>query len=399
MTEEKRATLPVQSPRSWHGMTAGIWFKLLWRNGFAVSPSRWPMACAISCVSVFNSLLRLISELLYGRRARRVELQHPPLFVIGHWRTGTTWLHELIVKDERMNFPTTYQCMAPHHFLLTDSTLGRMVNLLMPKNRPMDEMPVGMDRPQEDEFALMNLGLGTPYLEWAFPNRGWLYDDYLTLQPLPPEQLQRWKKLFDWFVRRLTVKSPRRLVMKSPTHTARVATLLELYPDARFVHVVRNPLDTIPSTIRTWTRMTDAMSLQYRREEISADRILDVFERMYEQFERDRMLIPAEHFYEIRYEDLVADPLAAIEGIYRKLDLGDFAAARPAVEKYLASIAGYKKNVHRLPDDLKAKILTRCRAYRERYGYGDEGGSTARHAGSTHTEFVHDARTLPLDRP
>ncbi|MCO6457223.1 MAG: sulfotransferase [Pirellulaceae bacterium] len=385
MKEEKRASLPAQSPRTWHGMTASVWFKLLWRNRFAVSPTRMPMAVIISGVSGINSVLRMASEAMYRGRAERVVLEQPPLFIIGHWRTGTTWLHELIVKDERMSFPTTYQCMAPHHFLLTDSTLSWFVNLLMPRKRPMDEMPVGMSRPQEDEFALMNLGLPTPYLEWAFPNRGWPYDDYLTLRQLEPADREHWKRQFDWFVRRLAVRDSRRLVLKTPVHTARVATLLELYPDARFVHVVRNPLDTIPSTIRTWTRMTDAMSLQVRREPISEDRILDVFERMYEQFERDRSLIPDGHFCEVRYEDLVTDPLTAVEDIYRRLDLGDFAPARPAMQQYLASITGYKRNVHRVPDQLKAKILARCLAYRQRYGYEEavEQSPTAFSGGSS----------------
>jgi hypothetical protein len=215
----------------------------------------------------------------------------------------------------------------------------------------------------------MNMGLGSPYLEWAFPNRGWLYDDYLTLRQLSPGDRRRWKDLFDWFVRRLTLFNSKRLVLKSPAHTARVSTLLELYPESSFIHVVRNPLDSIPSTVRTWTRMTDAMSLQVRRDPVSADRVLDVFERMYDQFERDRPLVPAARFAEVRYEDLVAAPLATLEGIYRQLDLGDFAPARPAVQEYLASITGYRRNIYCVPDDLKAKILSRCRPYMARYGY------------------------------
>jgi omega-hydroxy-beta-dihydromenaquinone-9 sulfotransferase len=375
MVEEKRATLPAQTPRSWHGMTAPVWFSLLWENQFAVSPSRVPMAVAISFVSLINSGLRLVSETIYSRRADLIQIKEPPLFVIGHWRTGTTWLHELLVKDERMASPSTYQCMAPHHFVLTDRVLSGSLNLLMPSRRPMDDMPVGMSRPQEDEFALMNLGLGSPYLEWAHPNRGHRHDAFLTLDELAPADRERWKQQFDWFVRRLTLHHQKRVVLKSPTHTGRIATLLELYPDARFVHVVRNPLEMIPSTIRTWTRMTDAMSLQVRRDPVSADRILDVFARMYEKFERDRPLIPASHFYEVRYEDLVASPLAEMERIYDRLDLGDLAPARPEVEKYLASIADYRPNRHILPAELQERILSRCRAYMDRYAYQEVAGT------------------------
>lgn len=361
--------MPLQTPRTWHGMTAGIWFRMLARNGYAISPTRVPMAVAISFFSTLNSILRFLSESVYERKAAAVTIEHPPLFVIGHWRTGTTWLHELLVKDERLSYPTTYQCMVPHHFLLTDGVFSGLVHLCLPRSRPMDEMPVGVTRPQEDEFALMNLGVGSPYLEWAFPNRGPHFDEYLTLQPLSEAERQAWKDMFDWFVRRLTLRNPKRLVMKSPTHTARVATLLEMYPEARFIHVVRNPLDTIPSTIRTWSRLCDVMGLQVRRHPISPDRILDVFELMYQQFEQDRPLIRDDRFYEVRYEDLVVNPLAEIEHIYRHLDLGDLAPARPAIEEYLASITGYKRNVHNVPAELKQKIAARCKAYIERYGY------------------------------
>src|SRR5687768_12283481 len=135
MVEEKRATLPPQTPRSWHGMTAPVWFSLLWHNQFAVSPTRVPMAAAISLASFVNSGLRLCSEAIYSRRAEKVPLTEPPLFVIGHWRTGTTWLHELLVKDERLASPSTYQCMAPHHFLLTDRLLSGALDWLMPSRR------------------------------------------------------------------------------------------------------------------------------------------------------------------------------------------------------------------------------------------------------------------------
>lgn len=350
-------------------MTAGVWFPLLWANRFAVSPPWWGLSCTISLASLMNSSLRVASEAVYGRRARRTELKHPPVFVVGHWRTGTTWLHELLVKDNRFSFPTTYQCMVPSHFLLTDRWLSKLIDRILPSSRPMDNMQVGAALPQEDEFALMNLGVKSPYLEWSFANHANYWEEYLTLSDLPLEERQAWKNQMRWFINRLTVHNPNRLVLKSPGHTARVATLLEIFPDARFIHIVRNPLAFIPSTIRTWTRMADALSLQVRREEISVDRILDSFERMYDQFEKDRRLLNDRNFCELRYEDLVADPLSQVESLYEQLELGDFEPARPAMEKYLASISGYQPNQHRLADDLEQKILARCASYSERYGY------------------------------
>ncbi len=327
------------------------------------------MALSISFISLANSVMAATSEKIYRKRTIATRIEQPPLFVIGHWRTGTTWLHELLVRDNRFTFPTTYQCMAPHHFLLTEKWLSPLVDWTMPSKRPMDDMPVGTSRPQEDEFALMNLGLGSPYLEWAFPNRNLRYDEYLSLQGLDPKIKDHWKSSFEYFVKQLNLNSPKRVVLKSPTHTARVATLLEIFPDARFVHVVRNPLKFIPSMIRMWTRMTDAMSLQIRRDPISVDRILDVFRQMYDQFEKDRSLIPSEHFFEVRYEDLVAQPLTQMELIYQKLGLGDFESARPAIAESLASGSGYKTNQLELPTDVAEKIYTICAAYMKRHDY------------------------------
>ena len=85
-------------------------------------------------------------------------MKAPPIFILGHWRTGTTLLHEFMIRDERFGYPTTYECMDPNHFLLTEGLFTRWLNFLVPTHRPMDNMKAGFDRPQEDEFALCMLG-------------------------------------------------------------------------------------------------------------------------------------------------------------------------------------------------------------------------------------------------
>src|SRR5687768_14204774 len=107
-------------PRFWHGMLFSGWVRLAVRNRFAVSLGRLPVALSVSCFSVGNSLLRLMQERVYGRKAANTPIKEPPVFIIGHWRSGTTLLHELLVLDKRHNFPTTYQCFAPGHFLVTE---------------------------------------------------------------------------------------------------------------------------------------------------------------------------------------------------------------------------------------------------------------------------------------
>src|SRR5579884_1605393 len=157
-------------PRLWEGCDFFAWARLLARNNFAVEPPYWYIAAVVSFVSFNHTLLRWLQRGLYGSRPYHTPLAQAPLFIVGHWRTGTTLLHELLILDERHTFPNTYQCLEPNHFLLTENLVKRYLGFLMPSRRPMDGMPAGWDRPQEDEFALCMMGQPSPYLTIAFPN-------------------------------------------------------------------------------------------------------------------------------------------------------------------------------------------------------------------------------------
>ena len=183
---QKNARPRLWAPRMWEGCNLFAWLRLLWRGRFAVHWTCWHIALVITLVSSWHTAMRLIQEAFYGHRIRRTVLRHPPIFILGHWRTGTTLLHELMVQDERHAFPTTYQCMDPNHFLLTEGFSRFWLHWLMPTRRPMDNMAAGFDRPQEDEFALCMLGELSPYLTIAFPNQGPQYADYLDLHGLSP---------------------------------------------------------------------------------------------------------------------------------------------------------------------------------------------------------------------
>ncbi len=227
---QKLHPYPIWSPRFWHGMRFGDWIGLLVENRFRIHPARWAMVCLISMITPFSTVMSRVQRLLYGRRIDATELEHPPLFIIGHWRSGTTFLHELMVLDDRFTYPTTYQCFAPYHFLLTEWFLARYCGFLLPRKRPMDNMLAGWQRPQEDEFALLTMGQRTPYRRMAFPNRAAVDLDYLNMQGIPPERLRDWSQSLISFVRTITFRYPKRVILKSPTHTGRVKLLSEMFP-------------------------------------------------------------------------------------------------------------------------------------------------------------------------
>lgn len=360
---------PLWAPRFWHGMLFTDWMRLMMKHRFRIHPLRWGLALGITFASTFNSKMRIAQQALQGHRISRTPVPDDPLFILGHWRSGTTLLHELLSIDDRFASPTTYQCFAPNHFLLTEAVVTRLLWFLIPSKRPMDNVAAGWHEPQEDEFALCAMGVPSPYLRIAFPNDGPVHSDYLDMKLTEPD-IELWQQTFCEFLRRLAVRhSDRRLVLKSPTHTGRVGLLAKLFPNAKFVHITRNPYDVVPSTVRLWKSLDFVQGLQIPNNADLEENIHRNYERMYGGFESQRTELPSDRIIDIRYEDLVEDGGPVMESIYHKLDLGGFEQVRSTLDSTLSAKKNYKKNKHELPPALVQSINERWRDYFERYGY------------------------------
>ncbi|MFM1903164.1 MAG: hypothetical protein RLZZ440_1064 [Planctomycetota bacterium] len=360
---------PWWSPRFWHGMPLGVWLPLVAEHRCRVSPSRLGLLATISAASAFNSLAEPLSEARYRRQLRQPPQTPPPLFIVGHWRSGTTLLHELLMLDPRFCCPSTYQCFAPGHFLLTEAVLTRMLAWMMPRKRPMDNVAAGWDRPQEDEFALANMGGPSPYRRMAFPATSSAEPVALDVTKLPAADLARWKQTLRRFLARLAVRDARRPVLKSPPHTARLGVLAEMFPEAKFLHVVRDPFVVFPSTIRLWRSLDEVQGMQVDRGDKLEHYVFACFDEMYSAFERDRAAVGPDRLHELRYEDLVADPVAALETAYDRLGLGGFDAARPALEAQASSMKRYRTNTYRHDPRIVCEVADRWRGFIDRYGY------------------------------
>lgn len=357
------------SPHIWQGIDFVAWMRLLWRNRFAVHPRLWYVAAIATPVSIGHSILKLYQDARYAHRVRATRIENAPIFILGHWRSGTTLLHEWLILDQRHTFPNTYQCLEPNHFLLTERVVKRYLGFLMPEKRPMDNMAAGWDRPQEDEFALCMMGQPSPYLKIAFPNRAEPFPGSLTLDGLSPRRRSDWKANLFRFLQTLTYKDARRLVLKSPPHTARVRHLLELFPNARFVHIIRDPYVVFPSTVNLWKSLWTKHGLQVPNFDGLDEYVLSSFETMYAAFERDRDTIPEGQFHEVRYEELIANPFDQMRELYQRLDLGSFDAVESRLTAYLENTRDYTPNQYELTAEQTERITQRWGDVIQRYGY------------------------------
>jgi hypothetical protein len=205
---------------------------------------------------------------------------------------------------------------------------------------------------------------------WAFPRRAGHYGRYLTLRDASAGEVAEWKSALAWLVRKLSFKHGKPLILKSPGHTCRIGLLLELFPEARFVHIRRNPYDVFRST-QHWMRAgTPVWALQRADFRGLDERTLRQYREVYDVFFEERGLIPEGHFHEIGFEALEADPIGQVRGIYEALALPAFGHVEPALRRYLAAIAGYRKNtLPELPADLRSRLAREWRRCFDEWGY------------------------------
>lgn len=360
---------PAIAPRFWHGMLLSDWIRLVGQNHCRIHPLRLGLAFTVTGATVVNSTLRLANQAIYGRKLPSTELVDDPVFIVGHWRSGTTYLHELMSCDDRFASPSTYQCFAANHFLLSEGVIPKLLWFVMPSKRPMDNVRVGWDAPQEDEFALCSMGLPSPYLRMAFPNVPNRYLDYLDLEGVSNTELDRWKKAFLTFLKGLTLDMDKRLILKSPTHTARIGLLAQMFPRAKFLHIVRDPLAVYPSTLRLWRVLDEAQSLQIPHHRNLDAYVLEAFQKMYRAFEQGRDQLSPNQIYDIRYEELVADPARELRQAYEALDLGDFDAVAPRLTEFVGAKREYRTNRYELSPEVQNEVLSHWGDYASKYGY------------------------------
>jgi len=358
----------LRRPQPIPGMTLGTLLEVLVRNGFRIDFPYVGRLAYLVAMGVFNSLYARCEKFFDGEEIQSVRIEHPPLFVLGHWRSGTTHLHNLLSCDPNFGFPNAYQASFPRHFIFTQVG-GMIFDTLAPVKRPMDNVAFSSLVPHEDEFAIVASCGVSPYVRCLFPVTA--YNGYtdLDLRALDERALERWKEAFLLFLKKLTLSEGKRIVLKSPPHTGRIGTLLEMFPEAQFVHIVRDPYRVYLSTKKLWKNSLSLAHLQAPGEELVEELILSWYTKLFALYERDKGLIPAGALHEMKYEDLELDPLGSLERLYEGLGLEGFDQARPHFATHLESVRNYEKNVYRLDAATRETVARRWRSTFETYGY------------------------------
>jgi LPS sulfotransferase NodH len=351
-------------PRIWNGMTVSAIRSLLAGKLSRVSPRRYPLLLSVVATACINSMAVRLSGLKQQPPAQS------PIFILGFWRSGTTWLHDLLAADPRHVAPTTVQCLFPRSFPVAEF-LAPVVDRLIPKGRPMDAMAVAPGSPQEDEFAVLNAGLASPYRYFAFPSAMAEAIDSAGCWPDTEDERMAWLGVWRRFIDQVAFRSGgKRLVLKSPAHTGRIAQILKIYPDAKFVHISRDPKSLLASNLNMFAAFTATQTFEARIASQAArtETIFRLFRRVYDAYFAERGMIPTDNLLEIAYEDLINAPAATTGRVYSFLQGEEAIPAE--VTSMIEARRDYRPGRHQaLADELLGRLQMEWADYSRAFGY------------------------------
>jgi len=296
---------------------------------------------------IFAIPFSVMQSLRYGRRIRKTKITKAPVFILGHYRSGTTFLHKMMACDEQFGYLSTYDMVCPNSSLLFGKRLQQLlqflVNSLKIKTSFFNNVIPKLSEPAEEDRFMMNKGSAfSPYWGFVFPKLKWLnFSDHYR----DPLSRRRWKKEYEHTLKFISYKNNgKQLILKNPPNTERISMLLEMYPDAKFIYIYRNPFHLFYSMKNMWKRaILKYYCLQPVSETALEHIIFDHYNHLIKQYERDKSLIPPGNLAVVQYEMLEANPFEEIKLIYEKLNLPGFAIASGNIRKQLQQEARYRK--------------------------------------------------------
>ncbi len=340
------------------GTTLGNFIKLLRKNGFTLHSNYFIRLLFLFQNGLWASFLKGYERRKLGEKLRNHPVPENPVFIVGHWRTGSTFLHQLINLDPQFVAPTVFQNSIPDSFLVSRKYYEPIMTKVMEKKRPMDNVALGFDEPQEDEYGLMKLTLDSPLIKLIFPQN----DDYFlkNYEDFVPENVEKWKKEMFYFCKKLDYASGKRLVLKNPFHSMRIPLLAGMFPKAEFIHISRNPYDVIPSTLNMWNIVGSQNRLKKRWKAPRLEDVAAVCSRMTKKINTDLGKLPDETHYEIRFEDLEKNPVEELKKLYKYFNWDFTDSFENRIKSHLESLKGFKKNKFVLSESDKKIIDNYC---------------------------------------
>lgn len=313
---------------------------------------------------ILQEPLRILEEVNYSDKLRKHELKQDPIFIIGHWRSGTSFMQYLLGKDPQFAYMNKFQVVFPDIFLYSERFLKPIVEFL-PKTfnitQDAQNMSINLelDSPSEIEIALTTI-ISPTSLHWGhiFPgNAREYFDKFLFFEGIDTEEIKKWQSSYHHLIKKISYKNDgRQVLIKSPGNTSRIKSLLEQYPDARFIFIHRNPYDVFYSSKKLWGTLLDNLALQDFTESQMESEIIYVYKKLMKGYLQQRSLVPGGQLAEIRFDSFMNKPVDELRRVYQKLHLQGFEEAEPHISEFLDQKASGQASTYEYEDRILTKL-------------------------------------------
>ena len=347
------------------------WIRLRRQN--TISPEHKKQARFMTFIITVMGIPAFFEWLLYKGRINRTELKKDPIYIVGHWRTGTTYLQNLFTRDPQFAWFDPLKTITINNCILLKPVIRPLIGKFIKGTRAMDNLEYDLNLPMEEVFAQATLSDQAVAHMLVFPGKGEgiKYVDSAFTDEQSPEKQDDWLKDYKYILKKVTYLSQgKQLLLKSPENTCRIAFLKKNFPGAKFINIYRNPYKVIMSTINMYHKEMGIFGLnEAPSDEVIEDTIIELFARIYRKAFKELYALPEEDRIDICYEDFCKAPMEYTKQIYGHLGIGGFDAAYPYLKAYIDDQEGYQTNKFTLDDELKEKINSRLGFYFEKYGY------------------------------
>lgn len=332
--------------------------KILANEHFKVDIKYLPRLIYSMSISGIISPFRFFEKLKYDKYILKTEIKHEPLFIIGLWRSGTTHLHNLITQDRNFAFFSTFQAYMPGVFLNGEKLFKPLVDNSIPKKRPMDDVVMQSDFPQEDQYALGAFSKFSYYHGWCFPKNMDYYNRFVLMEKISRKTIEEFNHTYIYLIKKITYYNKgKRIVLKNQDNTGRIKIINDLFPKSKFIFIIRNPYHLYLSMLRFMSIAIPRYCIQTPPVFEKIEKImLSTYKKIMKNYLIQKKLIFDDNLIEIKYENLVAKPINELSKIYKNLKIEGFNESKYDFISYLSSIKDYKRFEYCIPDDIKERV-------------------------------------------
>ena len=345
------------------------------KNNDRIPSSRWPIAAIYLLKSLFMLPLSVWERNFLASKIEATEIQQAPIFIVGHYRSGTTYLHKLMTSDKRYAYFSTFNFLFPY---CPDAIGGgmqkilqRVIDLLKMKHLHFHNYRFDLNDPiEEDMVTIGSLMPNSAFLSEVFPKNALKHMDRQIFFN-SEEEKEVWKNAYLYCLKKITRKNKgKQLILKNPPNTGRIGALLELFPDAKFILIYRNPYRVYYSTLNLWKHTLEKYYALHKITDEERDQIIfSNYSRLMSKFETDKQLIPDQNLVEIRYEDFEKDPFSEIKHIYETLNLPSFDLIGDNLRKKVNKEKSYTKYSYTYDKATQDKIYGHWHYFIDKWNY------------------------------